>query len=94
MADPVTPPPMAEHPFARYIRTGDRAVMEQFAQAITGDGTQGGFTVPEDFRSKITETLKAFGGIQQEAEVIETGDGRALPWPTNNDTANSAAAAP
>jgi len=78
--------------FNRYIR-GNITAMEQFAQSIAGDGTQGGYTVPEDFRTKITETMAAYGGIQQEAEELTTGDGRALPWPTNNDTANSAAVA-
>lgn len=76
--------------FGRYLKTGDRALMEQFAQSIAGTGPEGGYTVPEEFRDIITESQKAFGGIQQVAEVITTGDGRALPWPTNDDTANTA----
>jgi HK97 family phage major capsid protein len=78
--------------FGRYIR-GDLTSMEQFAQSISGSGAEGGYTVPEEFRAKVTETLAAYGGIQQEAEVLETGDGRALPWPTNDDTSNSAVVA-
>lgn len=78
--------------FKRYLR-GDLGALEQFAQSITGDGTQGGYTVPTDFRQKVTETQKAYGGIQSIAEVIETSDGRDLPWPTNDDTGNSAAIA-
>lgn len=74
--------------FSRYIK-GDTTALEQFAQAIGGNGTQGGFTVPESFLTRVTETIAAYGGIQQHAEVLETGDGRTLPWPTNDDTANS-----
>lgn len=79
--------------FSRYLRTGDRVVMEQFAQSIAGDGTQGGFAVPESFLARITERMKAFGGVQKFAENITTSDGRTLAWPTNDDTANSAAIA-
>lgn len=81
------------HAFSRYIRHGDLKVMEQFAQSISGTGAEGGYTVPTEFRQKIVETQAAFGGIQQLADVIETGDGRTLPWPTNNDTGNSAVVA-
>lgn len=80
--------------FTRYLRTGEKAIMEQFSgQSIAGDGTQGGYMVPASFLQRITETKKAFGGIQRIADSIDTGDGRDLPWPTNDDTANSAAVA-
>jgi HK97 family phage major capsid protein len=78
--------------FARYVR-GEITAMEQFAQAIAGDGTQGGYLVPEAPRTKIVETMAAFGGIQKVAEILETGDGRTIPYPTNDDTANSAVVA-
>lgn len=80
------------HAFSRYIR-GEAYALEQFAQSITGTGAEGGYTVPVGFRQKITETQAAFGGIQALAEVLETSDGRTLPWPSNNDTANSAVVA-
>lgn len=80
--------------FGRFLRTGDNNIMEQFAgQSIAGSGAEGGYTVPQDFRNIIIETKKAYGGIQGVADSIETGDGRDLPWPTNDDTANSAAVA-
>jgi HK97 family phage major capsid protein len=79
------------HAFNRYLRGGDKSVMEQFAQSIAGDGTQGGYLVPDSFLTKITERQVAYGGIRRVAEVISTGDGRTLPWPTNDDTSNSAA---
>lgn len=81
------------HAFTAYLRSGDTRHVEQFAQSIAGTGAEGGYTVPEGFRQKITETLAAYGGIQQHAEVLETAEGNTLPWPTNNDTANSAVVA-
>jgi HK97 family phage major capsid protein len=36
----------------------------------------------------MTETLKAFGGLMQHANVITTSTGNSLQWPTNDDTAN------
>ena len=80
------------HAFNRYIR-GDVTAMEQFAQSIAGDGTQGGYMVPDGFLNRITESLKAYGGIAGIADTITTSDGQSLRWPSNNDTANSAAIA-
>lgn len=51
-----------------------------------GLGTTGGYTVPEGFIAKVTETQKLFGGAFEGAEVITTTTGNALPWPTNDDT--------
>ena len=78
--------------FARYLR-GDIVVMEQFAQSIAGDGTQGGYTVPDGFLNRITSRLKKYGGIAEFAEEITTSNGESLRWPTNDDTGNSAAIA-
>lgn len=79
--------------FSAYLRTGNAAGMEQFAQAIAGDGTQGGFTVPDGFLNRVTQRLKAFGGIASVADEITTGNGESLRWPSNDDTSNSAAIA-
>lgn len=51
-------------------------------------GIGGGYTVPEGFWAKVTETLKMFGGAQDGAELVTTDSGNPLPWPTNDDTAN------
>ncbi|MFJ8347633.1 phage major capsid protein [Streptomyces sp. NPDC094153] len=53
-----------------------------------GIDTAGGFTVPEEFRNVMAETMKAFGGLLGLAEVITTSTGADLLWPTNDDTAN------
>lgn len=50
--------------------------------------TAGGYLVPEGFRATMTETMVAFGGLLNLANVIATGTGQDLPWPTTDDTAN------
>jgi HK97 family phage major capsid protein len=59
----------------------------QNAQGTTPD-TAGGYLIPEGWRGTLVETMKAFGGLAQHAEIIETDSGNDLPWPTNDDTAN------
>lgn len=79
--------------FKSYLRSGDPNSLEQFAQSIAGDGTQGGYAVPDGFLNRIVETQKAFGGIAGIADTITTSTGQPLRWPSNDDTANSAAIA-
>jgi HK97 family phage major capsid protein len=44
----------------------------------------GGYTVPQGFYNKLEVALKAFGGMWQEAEIIETDTGAVLPMPSFN----------
>lgn len=60
------------------------------AQGV-GQDALGGYTVPEGFRVTMTETMKAFGGLANLAQVITTTTGNDLPWPTNDDTGNEGA---
>lgn len=64
------------------------AVTKELRAQGVATGAAGGYTVPEGFRARIIETMKAFGNVRQVAEVIETEAGNTLPWPTNDDTAN------
>lgn len=50
--------------------------------------TAGGYMVPPAFRDTVIETMKWFGPMLQEAELLTTLTGADLPWPTNDDTAN------
>lgn len=50
--------------------------------------SQGGYLVPDEFRTKLVERLKAFGGIGSVAERYSTGTGAPVDWPTIDDTAN------
>lgn len=54
----------------------------------TSPGTAGGYFIPTETIAKITETMKAYGGLLGAANVITTASGNPLNWPTNDDTAN------
>jgi HK97 family phage major capsid protein len=89
--------------FRKFLRGGTRALdTREFETLQTGftdlsgesralgtaTGGAGGYTIPAEFQRKVTETMVAFGGMRQVANVISTDTGAALPWPGNNDTAN------
>lgn len=63
-------------------------LQNNFRAMQTDTGAAGGYTVPQGFWAKVTETMKYFGGVRQVAEVINTTTGSPLPWPTNDDTSN------
>lgn len=79
--------------FEAYMRTGqvNQDITELRVTNAQGVGTDaaGGFTVPDSMRQKLTERLKAFGGLAGAVEEISTTSGEALRWPTLDDTANS-----
>lgn len=54
----------------------------------TSPGTAGGYFIPTDTLARITETMKAYGGLLGAANVISTTSGNPLNWPSNDDTAN------
>lgn len=76
--------------FNHYLRTGvaNQDIAELRAQSV-GTDSAGGYMVPETFRQKLTERLKAFGGLANEAETITTSNGEDMRWPTLDDTANT-----
>jgi len=76
---------------AMYLRHGDRVTAEQ-AIAIrnamsTGTNTEGGYTVPSEVAAMVIDSLKAFGGMREVAEIITTESGHPLNWPTSDGTA-------
>ncbi|WP_137235170.1 phage major capsid protein [Streptomyces sp. BPSDS2] len=54
----------------------------------TSPGSAGGYFIPTETLNRITETMKAYGGLLGAANVITTASGNPLNWPTNNDTSN------
>lgn len=87
--------------FEQYIRSGqsglsveqrqllqaNHSAVQQRAQSTTG--AAGGFTIPQGFWAKVTETMKYYGGVMESgAEVINTDSGNTIPWPTADDTGN------
>ena len=64
---------------------------EKRAQGTTTGGA-GGYTVPQGFWAKVTETMKYYGGVLAAgAETLDTDAGQDIPWPTNDDTSNEGA---
>ncbi|MFE9363687.1 phage major capsid protein [Streptomyces sp. NPDC006978] len=54
----------------------------------TSPGSAGGYFIPTETLARITETMKAYGGLLGAANVITTASGNPLNWPTTDDTAN------
>jgi HK97 family phage major capsid protein len=52
--------------------------------------TAGGFLRPEGFVANLERALLAYGGVRNVADVMRTGDGNDMPWPTSDDTSNEA----
>lgn len=65
----------------------DRFVADVRAQS-SGTNNTGGYSVPQGFWNKVTETMKAYGGLMGSVNVLNTDSGNAIPWPTVDDTAN------
>lgn len=76
---------------ALYLRHGNNVSAEQ-AVAIrnamsTTTAAEGGFTVPTEVAAMVVESLKAFGGMRDVAEILTTESGAALSYPTSDGTA-------
>lgn len=79
-----------ERAFSSYLRTGkENADLVELRAQSEGVGTEGGYLVPDGFRDKLVDRMKEFGGLANVVENLSTGDGRTLPWPTVDDTANT-----
>lgn len=83
--------------FDAYLRKGMSGLRDEQRDALlardaqvraqsAGTNSAGGYTVPPGFLVRITETMKAFGGIMNVAEVITTDTGQPLQWPTFDGT--------
>lgn len=79
-----------ERAFDHYMRTGkENGDLVELRAQSEGVGTEGGYLVPEGFRNKLVDRMKAFGGVANVVESISTSTGNPLPWPTIDDTANT-----
>lgn len=81
-----------------YMKTGqyDDYYMDTMAGSAElraqtkGTASAGGYLVPTTTAARITERMKAFGGLAEEAENITTDSGEAMNWATEDDTGNTA----
>jgi HK97 family phage major capsid protein len=80
--------------FGAYLRRGEAALAGDAGNILatraqeTSPGSAGGYLIPTTTLNRMTEALKAFGGIMGHANVITTGSGNPLNWPSNDDTSN------
>jgi HK97 family phage major capsid protein len=84
-----------EKAFDLYLRSGyDRLPSEhrstldkEFRDGlITTTDNIGGYIVPPGWLQRLTDVMKAFGGMFSVATIIDTDDGESLEWPTADDT--------
>lgn len=68
---------------------GNALPQEIRAAQSEGTNSAGGYLVPTGFSGMLEEFLKAYGGMRQVARIFPTPDGRSIPWPTVDDTANT-----
>ncbi|EOC1288917.1 phage major capsid protein [Cronobacter muytjensii] len=83
--------------FDKFVRSGfgelsaeeKRALKEIRAQGIDdgeGGGTKGGYTVPTQFRNRIVEAMKAYGGIANVCQLLNTSNGQSIDWAYSDGT--------
>lgn len=79
-----------ERAFDAYLRTGqpNSDITELRDGQTAGTTTSGGYMVPTTLLNKITDRMKAFGGVANAVETIVTSTGEPLTWPTLDDTSN------
>ncbi|MCF6387306.1 phage major capsid protein [Mycobacterium sp. MBM] len=76
--------------FSDYLRTGKaNSDLETRAQTV-GSAAGGGYSVPAPMLNRIETRLKAFGGLANEVETLDTDSGETYRFPNNDDTANKA----
>jgi HK97 family phage major capsid protein len=79
-----------ERAFDHYIRTGrENADLQELRAQSVGTSSAGGYLVPETLLTKLTERLKAFGGVANVTDSITTATGEPLRWVTVDDVSNS-----
>jgi HK97 family phage major capsid protein len=68
--------------FSRYLRSGNDTEVRALGKA---SDAAGGYLVPDEWRDKLVECMKSFGGFANAAEEMTSNDGRKWIWPTLSD---------
>jgi HK97 family phage major capsid protein len=79
-----------ERAFTSYLRRGVRAPELRAAGEGSPPGsstTAGGYLVPPGWWQRLQIAKKAYGGIQNDFQLLETDTGQGMIWATNNPTA-------
>lgn len=81
--------------FAKWLQGGDKALTAEEWQAhlnalkntmSTTTDSEGGYTVQTDVATTVLDALKAYGGMRVVADVMQTGGGNPMSWPTSDGT--------
>lgn len=79
--------PQYKRDFDHWLRTGEKSAEMRAIGAATG--ADGATLVPQGFEQNLEVKLKSFAGLRQACTILKTATGNPLPWPTEDDTANS-----
>lgn len=72
--------------FTRWLRTDGRGMSDTELRTLSkGTDAAGGYLVPDEWRDKLVECIKSFGGFAPNAEEVQSADGRKWIWPTLSD---------
>ncbi len=75
---------------ALYLRHGSNLTAEQALKVqntlSTTTNSEGGFTVPTEVSSMVVDSLRAFGGMREIAQILTTAGGNPMNWPTSDGT--------
>jgi len=77
--------------FDKWCRNGERGLSDEELASIhntmsTTTDSEGGYTVPSTVATSILDALKSYGGMRTVADVIRTGSGAAMNFPTSDGT--------
>lgn len=72
------------------LNAEQRSAFHEISKRALSIGTpsNGGYTVPKEFQSRVIEIMKAYGGVEQHAQVITTSDGRQMDWCVTDGTSD------
>lgn len=80
--------------FNAFLRRGlgemnseERQALKELRAQGTAPDEKGGYTVPTQFRDKIVDALKDYGGIASVAQILNTSNGQDIDWATSDGTA-------
>jgi len=73
--------------FDRFVRSGagdlsaeERSILKELRAQGTTEGNAGGYTVPTQFRNRVVEAMKAYGGVASVCQLLNTSNGQPLEW--------------
>lgn len=76
--------------FGVYVRQGLEGMTMEQRQELRAlnsvTGSAGGFTVPTQFRNRVVEAMKAYGGLANICQVINTDNGAPMQWIVTDGT--------